>query len=138
MSVTIRKAVIEDLPMIQEIYRIGRKTMIESGNPNQWKDGYPGRDLLLQDMQKENLHVICDGGAIRGCFVLASGADPTYTRIEEGNWSWDSSYCTIHRLAGFGGGIFEACMRYSQSVSDYIRIDTHRDNHINTKFSNHT
>lgn len=51
----IRKAGIDDLKNIMEIYGIAQDFMIESGNPNQWGHRYPGEDLIRDDIDKGGL-----------------------------------------------------------------------------------
>ena len=104
--------------------------MRNTGNPNQWGPEYPGVTLLLEDIRKGNLYVILENETPRGCFVLAEGEDPTYAVIEDGAWSQEEHYGTIHRLAGNGGGIFRACIAFCKEKCDYLRVDTHKDNRI--------
>ena len=130
MSDIIRNATVSDLDGILRIYDIARETMRDTGNPNQWGPEYPGTAILLEDIRKGNLYVIQAGNVIRGCFVLAEGEDPTYTVIEEGTWSYSENYGTIHRLAGNGGGIFQACLTFCKTKCRYLRVDTHRDNRV--------
>ena len=46
----IRKATIDDLNLIMDIYRAAQDFMIESGNPNQWGHFYPSEDLVKEDI----------------------------------------------------------------------------------------
>ena len=46
----IRKAAIENLEAIMEIYGIAQDFMIESGNPNQWGHAYPPKELIESDI----------------------------------------------------------------------------------------
>ena len=39
----IRKATMQDLPAIVDIYAYARNFMVKTGNANQWGDGYPQR-----------------------------------------------------------------------------------------------
>lgn len=134
MPFQIRKATALDLQELLRIYAAAKGIMDAAGNPNQWAAGYPGEALLLNDIRQDFLHVVIREGIIRGCFVLATGEDPTYREIYEGAWSSVAPYATIHRLAGDGsGGIFDACMEYAKSLHPYLRIDTHRDNRIMLK-----
>ena len=51
--------------------------------------------------------------------------------IDNGKWSSDHPYGTIHRIAGDGsGGILHASVEYCLTKTDYLRIDTHADNRI--------
>ena len=104
--------------------------MAENGNPTQWREGHPSQALLESDLAAEQLYVITDGETIQGAFVLLLGEEPSYATLTGGSWSSDAPYGTIHRLAGFGGGIFRRCLDFCQEKIDYLRIDTHADNHI--------
>lgn len=132
----IRKAVIDDLRDIMEIYHIAQEFMIESGNPNQWGHRYPSEDLIRDDIANGVCCLICDDdGGIHGVFALFSGDEPTYKYIEDGEWINDDGYVTIHRIAGDGKlhGLFDCAVNYCKSLSDNIRIDTHESNLIMQK-----
>lgn len=128
----IRKALIDDINKIMNVYSIAQDFMIKSGNPNQWSHDYPKRELIEQDIEDETSIVICDGNAIRGVFALFSGLEPTYEYIENGKWLNDEEYVTLHRIASDGKakGIFKYAVDYCKTVSDNIRIDTHADNAV--------
>ena len=128
----IRKALIDDINKIMNVYSIAQDFMIKSGNPNQWSHDYPKRELIEQDIEDETSIVICDGNAIRGVFALFSGLEPTYEHIENGKWLNDEEYVTLHRIASDGKakGIFKYAVDYCKTVSDNIRIDTHADNAV--------
>lgn len=128
----IRKAKLGDLDRILEIYAYARTFMAETGNPTQWGDGYPKRDLLVEDIKKEQLFVIEKEGQIHGVFAFIIGEDPTYEIIEEGAWLNDRPYGTIHRIAGDGRvkGLLRICVQYCKQQVDTLRIDTHHDNKV--------
>ena len=131
MKYIIRKAGPEDLDSVLKIYAFARRTMAQSGNPNQWGNTNPPESVLVEDIRKGQLYLMEAPTGIHGAFALIPGEDPTYHVICDGEWSSNSPYQTIHRLAGDGsGGIFDACLLYCTEVSDYIRIDTHEDNRI--------
>ena len=53
--------------------------------------------------------------------------------IEGGAWLEDETpYYVVHRIASYPDvhGVFKTMMAYMEGVTDNIRIDTHRDNHI--------
>lgn len=125
----IQQASIQDMDSILGIYARARDFMAASGNPNQWKDGYPGRELLTGDIRKEELYVVKDGERICGVFFFHIGEDPTYGYMENGGWRSNDPYGTIHRIASDGsGGIFPACLNFCRNKIGHIRIDTHHDN----------
>ncbi len=124
----IRPATETDLLEIEKIYTAARRFMAENGNPAQWVDGYPKRELLEGDLSRGNLYVAENGQGIAGVFVFVIGEDPTYGYIEGGTWRADSTYGTIHRIASRGKGVFSAALEFCKSRCSHIRVDTHADN----------
>ena len=126
----IRKAKMDDLTRILEIYAYAREFMVKTGNPNQWRRTNPPRETLESDISAGNLYVVEENG-IHGVFAYFTEPDPTYSYIEDGAWLYDSPYGTIHRVAGDGsGGIFSAVMRFAEGRNPHVRIDTHHDNKV--------
>lgn len=128
----IRKATLEDIPQMQEIFAIARKFMAQTGNPNQWADNYPSNEQLLEDINSGDSYICMVQDQMVGTFVLRGGNDPTYKIIYDGAWKNDNPYATIHRIASNGKikGIFNAVMEYALKHFNSIRIDTHRDNKV--------
>ena len=134
MNYQIRKALYEDLPRIEEIYAYARKFMAENGNPNQWGTNTPPTDQLKDDIQKGDLYVLTHKDMIHGVFYFFIGPDPTYGEIEDGSWRSDTTYGTIHRIAGDGsGGVLAAAVAFGKQLINHIRIDTHHDNKVMQK-----
>ena len=105
--------------------------MRENGNPHQWNGGYPGRTLLEEDLEQHRLFVMEGEGAIHGVFFFSLAPDPTYGKIDDGQWHCSGPYGTIHRIAGDGsGGILRAAVEFGKKQTDCLRIDTHADNHV--------
>ena len=127
----IRLAETHDLPALEEIYRAARQYMKDTGNPTQWGDVRPTREMLEQDIPLRQLYVIEEDGTLYGAFALVFGKDPSYFYIEDGAWLNDAPYATIHRVASSGmrSGVFAQCMDFCKSKCTNLRIDTHRDNH---------
>lgn len=129
MKYTVRNAVPTDLPRIEEIYAYARSFMEKTGNPNQWGKTNPPHEWLVDDIEKELLHVITDENEIHGVFYFYIGEDPTYGTIEDGAWHSHDVYGTIHRIASDGsGGILRTAVEFCKQHIDHIRIDTHHDN----------
>lgn len=128
----IRKATLKDLSRVLEIYAYARDFMAKTGNPTQWGDGYPKKELLIDDIDSDQLYVMEENAQVHGVFVFVIGDDPTYEIIEEGAWFDDSPYGTIHRIAGDGQvkGILQLCVDFCRKQIDTLRIDTHHDNMI--------
>ena len=131
----IRKATLNDVPRMMEIYASARRFMVDNGNPTQWEDGYPQRELVQEDIRTGICRVICDGEEVCGVFALVADDDPWYRRIEDGHWRNDEPYVAIHRIASDGTrrGIFRCAADYAAERCDNIRIDTHKNNHIMQK-----
>lgn len=127
----IRRAEQADLEHILNIYEGARQFMARTGNPTQWKNGYPQKELLEADIRKGQLYVVTDAQGIHGAFVFFVGEDPTYARILDGTWRSTEPYGVIHKVAGDGtGGIFSACLKFCQGRCAHLRIDTHENNRV--------
>lgn len=126
----IRKADVLDIDKIMRLYNGAREFMKANGNPTQWGDGYPQTEVIEADIQRGDFYVCEEDGRIVGAFAFIMGEDPTYQIIENGSWSSNAEYGTIHRLVSDGSthGIAKACFDYCSSKSSYLRIDTHADN----------
>ena len=127
---TIRKATASDVDAMMEIYDLARSFMRSSGNPNQWGDGYPSRELIESDIASGVAHVLEEDGEITACFFFKIGVDPTYLSIYDGEWIDDGEYGVIHRIAVKYSGRSTATKIYDycSALSKSLRIDTHKDN----------
>ncbi len=128
----IRKAAIEDIDTLLEIYSSAKNFMHTHGNPNQWNGIYPDRETLLSDIENGSLFAMFDevSEEIYGVFALCGGVEPTYNVIDGGSWQSDLPYATIHRVAGNGvkHGIMKECCEFAKKSYNHLRVDTHRDN----------
>lgn len=132
---TIRKATLDDIPRMREIFAIARRFMAATGNPNQWADTYPSLEQLQDDINSGDSYVCLEADRVVATFVLRGGDDPTYDVIYQGSWKNDNPYATIHRIASSGEvkGIFTHAMKFALLHYSTIRIDTHRDNKVMQK-----
>ena len=124
---SIRPATQADLADILEIYAHARRFMAENGNPTQWGQHHPAREVLEEDIRLNQLYVVEDMERLCGVFMFVVDNDPTYDYIE-GSWRSSAPYGVIHRIAGVGGGVFAAALEYCSGIIDHLRIDTHEDN----------
>jgi len=126
----IRLAQKNDLPEIMEIYAVARNYMRNTGNKNQWINGYPSEQLLCDDIKNENLYVTEAGGVIYAVFAFIIGKDSTYSYIEGGSWLNQKDYGTIHRIASNGSkkGVMQECVNFCWKKIQNLRADTHADN----------
>lgn len=129
----VRRSKMEDLPAMLELYAQARIFMRENGNPNQWDESYPSRELLEKDISYGNSYVVEDDDKrLAATFAFIKGEDPTYYGIEDGAWLNQEPYGTIHRLAGNGTyhGIASGCIGWCKNQIRNLRADTHEDNKI--------
>lgn len=128
----IRKATMQDLDRMLEIYEYARGFMKSTGNPTQWGGGYPSRELLEEDIRAGVSFVMEERGRIHGTFMFYDGRDASYDVIEDGNWLNDEPYGVIHRIAGDGQirGLLSMAVEYASRFSGNLRMDTHYDNKV--------
>ncbi len=132
----IRKATLQDLDRIMEIYAHARKFMAQHGNPRQWgATNWPPEALIRQDITEENSYVcLNDANQVIGTFFFVLGADiePTYRQITEGHWLDESPYGVVHRIAADGSekGVGLYCLNWAWEQCGHLRIDTHGDNTV--------
>lgn len=66
----IRKASFKDIDEIMQIYDHAKVFMRENGNKDQWEDGYPGRKLIEEGLDRTYLCV--ENGRTACVFSLCS------------------------------------------------------------------
>ena len=126
----------EDIERIMDIFSIARKFMQTTGNPNQWINGYPQKELISNEIANGHCYV-CETNdssekRVVATFCFIEGPDPTYSYIEDGEWPDDLPYYVIHRLASDGTvhGIASTCIEWGLERSSVLRVDTHHDNKV--------
>lgn len=133
MKIKIRLATLSDLNKLMGIFDTARRFMQSTGNANQWINGYPQRELIMHEINSGHCYVcINEQESVAGTFCFIQGPDPTYPRIDEGDWLDNDPYWVIHRIASDGScrGIFEACINWCEKQTPNLRVDTHADNKI--------
>ena len=125
----IRKATESDLNTVFCIYEAARAFMKKTGNPNQWRDKHPPKEMLCDDVARGRLFVAEEEGVLYGAFALYADGDPVYDALGA-TWLNDAPYIALHRVASNGEkrGILRAFVEYALTVSKNIKIDTHREN----------
>lgn len=131
----IRYAKQEDLDDIMRIYTYAKKVMRETGNKNQWNGAYPSREDVMEDIKKGQCYLCVENEKILAVFAFIIGEDATYGYIENGHWSRNDRYGTIHRIASSGlkKGAADFCYDFCKQQIAYIRADTHEDNRLMQK-----
>ena len=128
----IRSATYADLDVVLNIYARARDFMREHGNPDQWGDSYPSKELIISDLEQGCLRLLVDEeNAVAGVFSFFADGDRDYDVIN-GAWLNDEPYVAIHRIASAGThkGIFTHILNYCLEFSDNIKIDTHLNNTV--------
>ena len=131
----VRRADINDLPRMAEVFAAARRYMAANGNPSQWGDKSPDLALVKEDIKLGDSYVVTDGnGRIVATFALMKRPDPHYANIYDGP-GWVESpvpYMTLHRVATDGSvrGMMPMIFGWAATCCDHLRIDTHADNKI--------
>ena len=127
-----RKTTPAELDRVMALYDQGRQFMRQSGNANQWINGYPSREQIEDDITAGNSYVVEQDGEVLAVFFYTQGKDvePTYAVID-GAWLDDQPYGVIHRIASSGkvGGMVKLCSDWALEQWPVVRIDTYQDNH---------
>lgn len=131
-----RKSAIKDIDEIMKIINEA-KLYFKKNNINQWQDGYPNKDVILNDIKNEESFVVINDNKVIGTVVISFKGEKTYNKIYEGTWLSNNDYAVIHRIAisnefkGFGIGtmIIEEAQKlaFEKNIRS-IKIDTHKDN----------
>ncbi len=128
----IRKANVEDLQQVLEIYECARRFMSAAGNPDQWGKTNPPRERTEEDIREKKLYVVEEKDDILAVFYYNFADDPTYKVIYGGKWLKDAPYGVIHRIAVSdkerGKGVSGLCFDFAFSDCKNLKIDTHKDN----------
>ncbi len=123
----IRKASMQDLEQIMQIYKNARKFMRENGNEEQWGDDYPSMELIREDIDK--MYLCISEKQIACVFYYAVEADEDYREIN-GKWLNEKPYAVVHRVASTGivKGAASYCLDWAYTQFPNIRMDTYKDN----------
>lgn len=132
----IRHTTYEDLPRLLRLYEDARQFMRSHGNLSQWSGGYPPEALLRRDIEEGCGYICTQGEDIAAAFYFRLGIDPTYERIEKGQWPDEEPYGVIHRIASSGHikGAASFCVSWCAARCQNLRIDTHEDNYVMQNF----
>ena len=62
-----------ELDQIMEVYARAQAFMAENGNPTQWGDHYPSRELIEEDILSNRLFVCVINGELEAVFAFVLG-----------------------------------------------------------------
>lgn len=120
------------------------KSYLKSKNVDQWQNGYPNSDTVLEDIETNTSYVLKDNNQVIGTMRFLIDTDPDYINIE-GKWLSDGKYGVIHRIAvsdaSKGKGYAKVLLDHAIALcKEYgvhsIRIDTHEHNYSMQNFLN--
>ncbi len=126
----IRKAKMEEIDVIMNIFARARAFMAESGNPNQWGNNKPERETIEEDIKLGRSYVCVENGKNVATFFYMEDEDPTYNVVYGGEWLNPKKYGVVHRIASAGTvkGAGSFCLNWAFEQCKNLKIDTHRDN----------
>lgn len=124
----IDKIEINEIKKVNSIYEIAREYMKETNNPTQWGDKYPPLSLIEEDILSNRLYGVRDEDSSLIAVFAISNEEKAYDNCNF--WHSNSPYIVIHRVASNGKvkGVTKLIFNYALTKSNYIRIDTHKDN----------
>ena len=131
-----RKATLDDIEEIMTIIEDGRLFLKGQGS-GQWQDGYPNRETILDDIQKEQLYVVFTEEEEIAGVAAFTYHEEDYNHLYEGKWISNLPYMVMHRIAvkakyrhqGYGDSLFKLfeIVALKQRYHS-IRVDTHEYN----------
>lgn len=125
---TIAKVQMDEISKVDSIYKIAREYMKETNNPTQWGDDYPPLSLIKEDILSNRLYGVRDeNNSLIAVFVL-SNEEKAYDGCDF--WHSNSPFIVLHRVASNGivKGIAKHIFNYALTKSNYLRLDTHKNN----------
>lgn len=129
-----RKSTDRDIQQIMFIIEQA-KVGLKSQEIDQWQNGYPNKDSILEDIHQGDSYVIEDDGAIIATCMISDEKDPNYAHIEDGSWLQDGSYRVVHRVATHplykGKNIASLLLSNAETMVPAVislRADTHEKN----------
>ncbi len=92
---SFRQASKNDIEEVDSLVQNAILKMKENGI-EQWDELYPNKEVLEEDIQKEQMTLLVDENKIAAIYVLSEDCDEGYN---DGKWKYpDSKFCVIHRL----------------------------------------
>lgn len=97
MIMKIRKSTCTDVKDIMMLVHQAQNYFKEN-NIDQWQDGYPNSETILDDIHKQHSYVLINDDKIVGTMYFAIEDDPCYAVIQ-GQWlTSQQRYAIIHRI----------------------------------------
>ncbi len=114
----------------------GAKAHLKEQGIDQWQNGYPDYNCILEDAKKGRGYFIMDNDDILGYICIDFEGEPAYDTLR-GEWLSDEKYMVGHRLAmsekargkSLTGEIFRLMEELAKSKGIYyFKVDTDADN----------
>lgn len=130
-----RKAHPKEIDEIWEILQFAIQSRKNDGS-QQWQDGYPNRDSIVQDLDNDCAYVLADDKGVLAYGAVIFDVEPAYNNIE-GKWLSDGDYVVVHRVAaaerskgmGIATRFFNEVEKLAKSKNIHsIKVDTNFDN----------
>ena len=119
----IKKASLNNIDYMMTLFEEAKVFMREHGNPDQWPDDYPSREMIEEDM--DHMYLCMHEDQIAAIFYFAIEEDEDYKDIE-GKWLNNKPYGVVHRVVSAhvvkGAARFILDWAYHQIPN--IRMDT--------------
>lgn len=136
----IRETRQEDIKQVMAIIRMAQQSLYSS-HIDQWQDGYPNKEVIMEDIRKKQSYVVEIDGNVIGTAVISTDKEHTYDKIKNGEWLTEEkgTYVVVHRIATHDSykrqGIAGKLLAWAEKVGKEhrvgsIRIDTHPENLI--------
>lgn len=137
MGICISKTTKRDIDRVMVILGEARQSIGKLGI-DQWQYGYPSRDIIKNDVDREMSYVVKDDeDEIIATFCLKEDEEPTYNKIYDGNWINDGESYALHRIAicnnQRGKGIADEIVSFIVDKCRMggvasVKVDTHKGN----------
>ena len=127
---------------INEVFSVFSAAIInmEKQEIHQWDEIYPDKEIIAEDIARNQMYIGKIDNKITVCFVLSEEYDEEY---KNGKWQWpDARFCIIHRLCVSpdfqNRGIAAETLKYIENLCksqgyDSIRLDCFTENPYSRK-----
>lgn len=130
----IRLAFPNEVNTIMQLIEDAKKCLADAGS-NQWQNGYPNADIIIEDIISGQAYVALEEGDLLAYAAVTKSPEKDYETIYEGSWQdGESEYLVFHRIAVAsdvqGQGVAQTFLEGLIEGFDYLdfRSDTHAEN----------
>ena len=117
-----------------QVIEEAKKCLADAGS-DQWQNGYPNADVIIEDIISGQAYVALEEGALLAYTAVTKSPEAAYEAIYEGSWQdGESEYLVFHRIAVAadvqGQGLAQTFLEGLMEGFDYLdfRSDTHAEN----------